>query len=407
MGAHLTPATRADAHNAAVELATGAWLHAKQQKSQSAKTRTAYEALLRVFRDHLRGQGLDLDAADPRRVRVDLTAAAAGRGEEPQIPQLPHATRALDGPSDSTVEDVAAQRAAAMALVAQAYAAQPVSTRYGRRAVAPSTANLRLAVLSSFYSYALRYDLLRGVNPIARVERQRVHAYAGARPLPYDDVRERLTAIDRTTPAGLRDAALLLVGLYTGRRLSELAGMRREHLTIRRAGVAIVWPRCKGNKQMHDELPRGGPQGTAGDALVAWVAHLYGEEREGEGLFHRAVVAANEGAQHGQRQAQRPIWISLARNQTVGHPLSLRAIANLCERRLGTSKVHTLRHTFARALEEAGAKVSEIQAFLGHADLGTTGRYLAQLHRGENRHLARLGALYGVSPQSDTAPHTD
>src|SRR5260370_41853666 len=36
MEARVTPATRTDAYNAAVELATGAWLHAKQQKSQSA-----------------------------------------------------------------------------------------------------------------------------------------------------------------------------------------------------------------------------------------------------------------------------------------------------------------------------------------------------------------------------------
>src|SRR5258707_15319392 len=98
MEARVTPATRTDAYNAAVELATGAWLHAKQQKSQSAKTRTAYEALLRAFRDHLRGQGLDLDAADPRRVPADLTAAAAARGEGPAIPHHPQATLSPVGP---------------------------------------------------------------------------------------------------------------------------------------------------------------------------------------------------------------------------------------------------------------------------------------------------------------------
>lgn len=93
---------------------------------------------------------------------------------------------------------------------------------------------------------------------------------------------------------------------------------------------------------------------------------------------------------------ERPIWVSLARNGTAGHPLTARAIAQLCEKRLEVSKVHTLRHTCARALEDAGAKVSEIQAQLGHADLGTTGCYLARLRQGENRHLGRLSALYGL-----------
>jgi integrase len=88
--------------------------------------------------------------------------------------------------------------------------------------------------------------------------------------------------------------------------------------------------------------------------------------------------------------------VRLARNGTCGHALTMSSVANICEQRLGTSKVHALRHTFARALEDAGAKVSEILAALGHTDLGTTGRYLARLHQGENRHLARLSGLYGL-----------
>jgi integrase len=93
-------------------------------------------------------------------------------------------------------------------------------------------------------------------------------------------------------------------------------------------------------------------------------------------------------------QPVRPLWISLARNGTFGHPLSVSAIADICTARLGTSKVHALRHTFARGLEDAGAKVSQIQAYLGHADLGTTGRYLARLTPEENPYLDRLADLF-------------
>src|SRR5262249_17519230 len=35
----------------------------------------------------------------------------------------------------------------------------------------------------------------------------------------------------------------------------------------------------------------------------------------------------------------------LARNGTAGHTLTVRTIARICERRLGTSTVHALRHT--------------------------------------------------------------
>src|SRR5262249_48458571 len=93
---------------------------------------------------------------------------------------------------------------------------------------------------------------------------------------------------------------------------------------------------------------------------------------------------------------EQPLWISLANNGTAGHTLTTRTIARICERRLGTSKVHALRHTFARTMEDAKAKVSEIQAALGHADLGTTGRYLAHLQQGEIPHLAAVSLRYGL-----------
>ncbi len=378
-----------------IELAIAAWLHAKEQKSQSVKTRSTYEAILTEFRQGLRAEGLDLDATDPRRVRALLAFRRDGhRTEGGGTPGA--------GLSTEAVEQFIAERTTALALAAQAYANRPASTPYGARPVAATTANLRLAALSSFYTYALRHDLLRGSNPISRIERRRVQAYASAHPLAYEDLRERLGAIDLTTPAGLRDYALLLLGLHTGRRLSELAGLRREHLVIRPSRVEITWVRCKGGKVMRDELPREGPQGLAAEALVAWVLRLYGEDGRFDPLVPaptQALVAAAATVGRSGRAALggRPIWISLAvRNHTFGRPLSLRAIATICDRRLGTSKVHALRHTFARGLEDAGAKVSEIQARLGHEDLGTTGRYLAQLQQGENRHLRRLSALYGL-----------
>lgn len=378
-------ADTASARSAAVDFAIAVWLHAKFQKSQSRKTQATYSAMLQEFRDVVQAEGVDLDAADPRRLREVLRAHDEMHAADTE--------NAVD--AQQRLEDWTEERASALALLAQAYAARPARSRYGERPVAATTANLRLAVASSFYTYALRHRLLHGPNPITLVERRTVQAYAAARPLAYEDLRELLARLDTTIPAGRRDYALLLVGLHTGRRLSELAGMRREHLRIRKNAVEITWPRCKGGKVMRDELPRGGAKGIAADALVDWV--LFIEQEQG--------VATSDGDSavvRGQRAGpppERPIWVSLAWNGTRGHPLSLRAIATICERHLGTSKVHALRHTFARGLEDAGAKVSEIQARLGHEDLSTTGRYLAQLHQSENKHMGRLSALYGLAPR--------
>jgi integrase len=369
-----------------VELAIAAWLHAKGQKSQSAKTLATYAPTLQAFRAQLQTHGLDLDDADPRvaRRRVQADVAVRRSPGDMAAGSLSGASSGTSGPFlEAQVEELVAAHAATIALLAQRFAAHPTPTRFGPRPVAAATTNVRLATLSSFYVYALRQDLLRGVNPIARLERRTTQRYAGAVPLPYAFVDERLRAIDRATLAGMRDYALLLTGLHTGRRLSELAGLRWGHITVHGARLEIVWPKSKGGKVMRDILPTRGRGREPARALLDWMRHAYPPGDPDEYALTSAGAVA-------------PVWVSLARNGTAGHALSVSTLADICAKRLGVSTVHTLRHTFARALDDAGAKVSEIQAHLGHASLDTTGRYLAQLGAGENRHLARLSKLYGL-----------
>ena len=130
---------------ASLELAVAAWLHAKSGRSGSAKTATAYSTTLASFRAACHLAGLDL-AGDVR----------------------------------------------ALALIAQSWAAAGDP--------APATYNQRLAVVSSFYSFAAKRGLLEIANPIAQVDRRAVQSYAGAQALDYSDVSARLKAIDRHYP---------------------------------------------------------------------------------------------------------------------------------------------------------------------------------------------------------------
>lgn len=253
--------------------------------------------------------------------------------------------------------------AAAVALVAQAWAA--------RGEPAPSTFNQRLAIISSLYGYAERRRLLPG-NPIRLVERRPVQSYAAAAPLDAAAIRARLEAIDRAGLAGRRDYALLTIFLATGRRLAEVAALTLADLTTQGGRVQLVFRRAKGGKLLRDQLGAG-----VSAALLDWLAAYYGQGFAG-------------------LPGETPVWVSLARNGTAGRALSTRAIGLLCEARFGTSKVHALRHTFAHAMEHAGAKVSEIQARLGHANLATTGRYLAALRAADNPQSEALEALFGV-----------
>jgi site-specific recombinase XerD len=290
--------------NNLIDTAITAWLHAKTGRSNSKKTAIAYRDTLLAFRSVLQNSGLDL-TANP--TLIALTAQGwAGQGQNGEM-------------------------------------------------VSPATFNQRLAILSSFYAYALKQSFISTENPLRRVERRPTEHYASASPLELDRVKTLLAQIDRSTLEGKRDYALLTVYLQTGRRLSEVAGLRMGDLVFGdNDKLTFNWKRVKGGKSMRDTVAK-----AVSRVMLDWLSACYGQD----------YVKLGEG---------KPIWVSLSYNNQGG-ALSIQAIADICKARLGTSKVHSLRHTFAYIMEESGAKVSDIQARLGHKSLATTGIYLAAL----------------------------
>lgn len=298
-----------------LDYAIAAWLHAKATRTGSLKTKRAYTDTIQRFRWALQHVGLDLDS-DPARV----------------------------------------------ADAAQGWAAQPWDSR--RKEVTANTVNQRLAILSSFYTFARKRRLLSD-NPISLIDRRPVQGYASARPV--SDVAERMADIERETPIGKRDFALLGIALFTGRRLSEIAHLRYSHIT-REHGQATLTFRAKGGKTMHDTLPL-----ALSSALLDYVTIV-----------------------HGTPSPDTSVWVSLSTHH-FGQPISLQGIADIYKRRLGVTKVHSSRHTFAWGMESIGAKVSDIQARLGHANLATTSRYLQALRSSQNAHGDALAALLGLT----------
>jgi site-specific recombinase XerD len=238
----------------------------------------------------------------------------------------------------------------------------------GQRDVSPNTYNQRIACISSFYSFARKRQMLHVDNPTEMLERRKVQAYAGAVPMSKSHVASSLQAIDRGTLLGKRDYALLTVALGTARRLSEVASLTLGDVAVEGTTVTLTFQRMKGGKSARNVLPN-----AAGKELLDWLTAFYGSE--------------------WQQSSDVPVWVSLAHDWSRGKTLSTRSISEVCEKRLGTSKVHALRHTFAHVMEESGAKVSEIQAALGHSSLATTGIYLRALSSGDNPH-----AETGVAP---------
>jgi site-specific recombinase XerD len=306
------------------------WLNAKFNKSGSPKTAKAYRDTLEQFRSKLQAVGLDLDADQPEQL-------------------------------------------AAIALAAQGFA----SWSARGKAVSAATMSQRLAILSSFYEYAIKQTLLTS-NPIKRVDRPKRHDYQQAHPLDSSVVESQLEQIDRSTEYGKRDYALLALLFYTGRRLSEITGISLGDITMYQSKITVTFQHCKGGKVMVDTLPY-----SIGYALLDWLHAYYGPVRFGQLADRRPVFVTLTSRAYKTGSAQR------------GDRLGRQSVADICHKRLGTSKVHTTRHTFVRLMIEVGAPLDFIQDRLGHESLATTGRYAKAVTRNVNPYAEKLAAHLG------------
>jgi integrase/recombinase XerD len=260
---------------------------------------------------------------------------------------------------------------AEISLAAQGYCGMSVEPG---KVVAASTFNQRRATLSSFYDFSSKRGFFLCGNPVAAIERARVDSYAYAQPLTAEHVKASMAAIDRTTKQGKRDAALLSILLSTGRRLTEVTQLIWGDVQLQ-GDKALVTFRCKGGKIKRDMLS---VNVTA--ALLDWMRYMY--------LDLSKIDPAT------------PLWISFtskaASEGTARPALTIRSVSNVCKARLGTSKVHATRHTYAVILEDSGAKISDIQYELGHASLATTGKYLMALKSPTSKHGDTMSGIFGL-----------
>jgi integrase/recombinase XerD len=167
----------------------------------------------------------------------------------------------------------------------------------------------------------------------------------GKRPRTLPSVlspQEVVRLLDAARPG--RDRLLLQVAYACGLRISELLRLRVTDIDSSR--MVLVVRQGKGRK----------------DRLVPLSQRLLGELRA------------------YWRRYRPDGW--LFPGADPGRPLSTGSVQRLCQRlvaRSGLTKpctLHTLRHSYATHLLEAGVDVVTLQAILGHRDLHTTAHYL-------------------------------
>lgn len=233
------------------------------------------------------------------------------------------------------------------------------------------TRNARLAAIHSFMRYAAVRD------PASLPITTRVLAIPSKRfdrpvlgHLTQDQVAAILAAPDRTTWTGQRDAVLFAVAYNTGARVSELTDLKvRDVLVHRQAAVHL---HGKGRKERVIPLWAN----TAGE-LRAWLNRLDAEPE--------TPIFPNR---NGKTMTRSGVRDRLNRAVTTA--------TRTCPSLQGRSvSPHTIRHSTAVHLLEAGVDLAVIALWLGHSSPAVTHQYLeADLATKE----ATLSRLHDQSP---------
>ena len=225
--------------------------------------------------------------------------------------------------------------------------------------------NTRLAAIHSFYRYVssqepAHADLCRRVLAIpTKRYRRKLIEY-----LTPEEIDALLAAPERTTWIGRRDQALLLVGIETGLRVSELIGLKRHDIVLG-AGAHV---RCQGKGRKERCTP----------------------------LRKEAVAILTKWLRECPTEPTTPLFPS-----SRGGPLSRDAVERLLARHHDTAQrhcpslkrkavtPHVLRHTTAMKLLQHGIDRSIIALWLGHESVETTQVYLHADLRLKEKALSR------------------
>ena len=235
------------------------------------------------------------------------------------------------------------------------------------------TRNARLAAIHSMFAYAA----LRCPEHGALI--QRVLAIPGKRRdratvtyLTEDEAGALLAACDQRTRIGRRDHAMLALAIQAGLRVSELTGLTCADIRLR-TGPHV---HCTGKGRKERATP----------LTTLTVAVLRGWLTEHSGALHDPLFPTRTGA----ILSRDAIEYRLAQHLATAR----RACPSLRDKHI---TMHTLRHTAAMRLLEAGIDVAVIALWLGHEQLATANIYLHADMGQKERAIARV-APPGTTP---------
>jgi site-specific recombinase XerD len=212
-----------------------------------------------------------------------------------------------------------------------------------------TTQNYHLIALRSFLKYCAKRDIT--ALPADKIELARTKRKQVTFLTPEE--LERMFAVAKLdTLPGLRDRAILELLFSSGLRVSELVGLNRDHINLKRREFMV---RGKGQKDRPIFIS---------EQAADWVQQY---------LDKRTDTA-------------QPLFIRYAGKKDIDtsgdfQRLTARSIQRMVSRYARLAGItkhvspHTLRHSFATDLLMNGADLRSVQALLGHSNISTTQIY--------------------------------
>jgi site-specific recombinase XerD len=235
-----------------------------------------------------------------------------------------------------------------------------------QRGNSPRTRNNRLAAIRSLFAWAaLRHpehaatiQRVLAVTP-KRFQRNLVTYLTG------QETDALLAACDKQTWTGRRDHAMIVLAIQTGLRISELAGLTTSDIVL--GTGAHVHTVGKGRKQRRTPLVP-----ATVTVLRAWTGERHGAPAD-------PLFPTSTGKPLSRDAIERRISVYVARAAHDCPSLHAKHVT-----------AHTLRHTCAMNLLQAGNDIAVIALWLGHEQVTTTSVYLHADMSQKERAIARV-----------------